>query len=194
DESAAVMEAESGLARTDSPAAEPPTNVVAIPLAGASATPATVRPVATPGGDFVVPPVGAVDAPFLSNPAAYAISLPDRIARLTPIVPGLMIVLGLIAMFLAGLAVRTGDANQTYRQLFAPFAVIAPIMLMLGFYLQAKQILADAFSNIDRTLNEVNSFKSDELEKKLESLDAGLSYCRYAASKSRPIKLLALAL
>jgi hypothetical protein len=73
-------------------------------------------------------------------------------------------------------------------------AVIAPIMLMLGFYLQARQILADAFGRIDRTLNEVNSFKSDELERKLESLDAGLSHCRYATSKGRPIKLLALAL
>jgi len=138
-----------------------------------------------------VPPVGAVVSWERGEDAT---ALRDQIATLVPIVPGLTIVLGLIAMFLAGLAVRAGDANQAYRELFAPFAVIAPIMLILGFYLQARQILADAFSSIDRTLNDVNSFKSDELEKKLESLDAGLSYCRYATSKSRPIKLLALAL
>ena len=102
-----------------------------------------------------------------------------------------MIVLGLISMFLAGLSARTGPANQGF---FAQFAVIAPIMLILGFYLQARRILADAFGQIDQTLNELNSFKSDELERKLESLDAVLSYCRYAASKSRPIKLLALTL
>lgn len=186
DEEAGAIEAESGLARTDDQAAEPPRNVVAIPLAGTSATPPAVRPVAAP--------VGAADVPVSRDPAADATPLRDRIEKLMPIVPGLMIVLGLIAMFLAGMPARSGAADQAYREFFASFAVIAPILLMLGFYLQARQILADPFSRIDRTLNEVNSFRSDELERKLESLDAGLSYCRYAASSSRPIKLLALAL
>lgn len=181
--------------------AAPPAAVVAARPPTGHAPPAPVGGDAeAPAGGVVAALVGAVPAPTddaddgaaISAPADDGLSLRDLFAKVVPMVPGLMIVVGLVAVFLA-YGPET-PAFQEYRELFLTFAVLAPIMLILGFYLQARQILADAFTQINRILSDVNNARSDALEAKLESLDTGLSLCRFATSKSRPILLLAVAL
>jgi hypothetical protein len=81
-----------------------------------------------------------------------------------------------------------------FEAVFFLLRVLAPILVTLGFYLQARRILAGPFALIDKVLTIVNNAKPNQTRLKLEALDNGLSACRYATSKSKPIFLLAVSL
>jgi hypothetical protein len=121
--------------------------------------------------------------------------LSRSVTRTIPVVPGLMIVFGLIFVVLAALPYQNPlGALAEYEPFFFALRVIAPVLFTLGFYLQARRILSGPFALIDKVLDVLNHAKPSQMKLKLEALDSGLSACRYGTSKSRPILLIAVSL
>ena len=157
-------------------AAEPPVETTVEQVVAVAATRTTTSPSPTPGE-------GMAELDLLSR----------SVSRTIPLVPGLMIVFGLIFVVLAALPYQSPLGTlAVYEPFFFTLRVIAPILFTLGFYLQARRILAGPFALIDKVLTIVNSAKPSQAKLKLEALDNGLSACRYGTSKSRPILLLAV--